>query len=119
VASAKAEIVRNNNGKVVAVSDGHDTYPERVTDSLGGVVAHHRRRFAYAVITAVAVIAAALAGAVVYVVRENDASTRCGFTPPGSEVLGGGYHVDWDWWPPGFMCVYTDESGNVESRRRP
>jgi hypothetical protein len=34
------------------------------------------------------------------------------------ELPGTGSHVDWEWWRPGFVCVYTDRSGNVVGRRR-
>jgi hypothetical protein len=73
----------------------------------------------YGVIGAVAVLAV-LVGTVIYTIHEERASTACGFTPPGREELPGtGSHVDWEWWPPGFVCVYTDDLGNVVGRRRP
>lgn len=59
---------------------------------------------------------------VVYEVRHEHASTACGFTPPDREAVPPstvGSHVDWEWWTPGFICVYTDASGNVVARRRP
>jgi hypothetical protein len=73
----------------------------------------------YAVIGALA-LAAVLVGAVTYEVRHEYASMACGFTPPSREELpGSGWHMDWGWWPPGFVCVYTDERGSVVARRRP
>ena len=78
-----------------------------------------RFTFSYAVIGLMAV-AAVLAAAVIYSIREERASTACGFTPPGREDLpGSGSHVDWEWLPPGFVCVYTDDRGNEVARLRP
>ena len=68
-----------------------------------------------------ALVAVVVAG-VIYSAREESASTACGFTPPGREELPPstvGWHVDWDWWVPGFVCVYEDANGNVVDRRRP
>jgi hypothetical protein len=92
-----------------------------VSVSRGESVARGRLRLTiwYAAISALAV-AAVFVAAVFYSIREERASTGCGFTPPGREVLpGSGWHVDWEWWPPGFICVYTDHGGNVVARRRP
>jgi hypothetical protein len=47
----------------------------------------------YAVIAAVAVLTVLL-GIVIYAIRDERASTACGFTPPGREELGGsGWHA--------------------------
>jgi hypothetical protein len=92
-----------------------------VSDSGGESVARGRLRstISYAVIGAMAV-AAVILGVVVYTIREERASTECGFTPPSREELPGtGWHVDWEWTPPGFICVYTDDRGNVVARRPP
>jgi hypothetical protein len=92
-----------------------------VTDSLGEPVAARNLRATvwYAVIAAVALLAV-LVGIVIYAILEERASTACGFTPPGREELpGSGWRADWEWWPPGFVCVYTDDRGRVVSRRRP
>ena len=68
------------------------------------------------------VLVAVLVGVVIYEIRHEHASTACGFTPPDREAVPPstvGWHVDWEWWTPGFVCVYTDASGNVVGRRRP
>jgi hypothetical protein len=70
----------------------------------------------------VVVVLAVLVGVVVYEVRHEHASTACGFTPPGREAVPPstvGWHVDWEWWTPEFVCVYTDANGNAVARRRP
>jgi hypothetical protein len=65
-------------------------------------------------------VAAVLVVGVIYSIREERASTACGFTPPGREDLpGSGWHVDWEWLSPGFVCIYTDDRGNEVARRRP
>jgi hypothetical protein len=65
-------------------------------------------------------VVAVVVGVVIHSFREERAATACGFTPPGREELpASGWHVDWEWWPPGFICVYTDRRGNVVARRRP
>ena len=100
---------------------GQNAYSDRVNEYRGEPVAraHHGFTIWYAVIGALALVAV-LVGAVTYEVRHEYASTACGFTPPSREELpGSGWHVDWGWWPPGFVCVYTDERGNVVARRRP
>ena len=92
-----------------------------MTDSLGERVARRHLRFTvwYAVIGTVAVLTV-LVGVAIYATREEHANTACGFTPPGQEALPGrGWHVDWEWWPSGFVCVYTDDGGKVVGRRRP
>jgi hypothetical protein len=92
-----------------------------VTDSLDEPVAPRNLRFRvrYTFIAAVAVLTV-LVGIVMYAIREERASTGCGFTPPGREELpGSGSHADWEWWAPGFVCVYTDDHGRVVGRRRP
>lgn len=92
-----------------------------MTDSLGEPVAPRNLRSTvwYAVSAAVAILTV-LVGLVIYAIREDRASTACGFTPPGREELAGsGWHADWEWWPPGFVCVYTDDRGRVVGRRRP
>ena len=92
-----------------------------MTDSLGEPVAPRNLRFTvwYAVIGAVAVLTV-LVGIVIYAIREERASTGCGFTPPGREELpASGWRADGEWWPPGFVCVYTDDRGRVVGRRRP
>jgi hypothetical protein len=92
-----------------------------VSDYRGEPVARGRLRFtiSYAVI-AVMAVAAVFVGGVIYSIREERASTGCGFTPPSREQFpGSGWHVDWVWLPPGFVCVYTDDRGNVVARRRP
>ena len=92
-----------------------------MSDYRGETVTRDRLRFpmSYAVIGVMAV-AVMFVGGVIYSVREERASTGCGFTPPSREELpGSGWHVDWEWLPPGFVCVYTDDRGNVVARRRP
>jgi hypothetical protein len=27
-------------------------------------------------------------------------------------------HADWEWWPPGHICIYTDRQGRVIGIRR-
>jgi hypothetical protein len=79
----------------------------------------HLRTVWYAVVAAVAVLTVVF-GIVVYAIREERASTACGFTPPGREELpGSGSRAEWEWWPPGFVCLYTDHRGRVVDRRRP
>ena len=93
-----------------------------MTDSLGepAAIRHLSFRIWYAVIGAVVLLAVLAAVYIVYSMREERASTACEFTPPGREELpGSGSHVDWEWWPPGFVCVYTEDSGKVVGRRRP
>jgi hypothetical protein len=56
-----------------------------------------------------------------WVVVDERAQTECGFTPPDlPERLrrASGFHADWEWWPPGHVCVYTDREGRVIGRRR-
>lgn len=67
-----------------------------------------------------AALAAVLVGIVIYAIREERAQTGCSFSPPGrEEVATFGSRADWEWWPPGFVCLYTDERGHVVDRRRP
>jgi hypothetical protein len=90
-----------------------------MSESAGEPAAPRLLRFAVwcAALGALAILAV-LVG-VVYIDREDRAATGCGFTPPGREDLpGSGWHVDWEWWPPGFVCVFT-EDGKVVARRRP
>jgi hypothetical protein len=90
-----------------------------VTDYLDEPVAPRASRVRYAVIAAIAIFTV-LFGIVIYAIREERASTGCGLTPPGREELtGSGWRADWEWWPPGFVCVYTDDQGRVVGRRRP
>ena len=92
-----------------------------MSDYRGETVTRDRLRFpmSYAVIGVMAV-AVMFVGGVIYSVREERASTGCGFTPPSREDLpGSGWRVDWEWLPPAFVCVYTDDRGNVVARRRP
>jgi hypothetical protein len=61
-----------------------------------GTSSRHLRTVWYAVIAAVAVLTV-LFGIVIYAIREERASTACGFTPPGrEEPPGSGSHADWE-----------------------
>jgi hypothetical protein len=66
------------------------------------------------------VLLATVAGGAWWVAADNRAQTECGLTPPGfpSHLRGGGVHADWEWWPPGHVCVHTDDQGRVLARRR-
>jgi hypothetical protein len=92
-----------------------------VSDYRDEAVVRGRLRFTISsAVIGVMAIAPAFVGGVIYSIREERASTGCGFTPPSREKLpGSGWHVDWEWWPPGFICVDTDDRGKVVARRRP
>jgi hypothetical protein len=60
-------------------------------------------------------VVTALAGSQVWHERELN---RCGLTPPGHVGVGFGYHVRWDWTPPGWECVHTDKQGRVVREER-
>ena len=63
---------------------------------------------------------AALAGAGWWLAVDNRAQTACGFTPPDlpQRFRSGGVQADWEWWPPGHICIYTDREGRVIGKRR-
>lgn len=83
-----------------------------------------RRRFrgrgrlvlAVVVLVAVAAAAAAMAG----VGSSRDAMDDCTATPPGAGSAPGTIvAVDWEWFPPGYVCVFEDRNGRELERRRP
>ena len=77
-----------------------------------------RRRLALAgvLLVAVAVAALALAG----VDSSRDAMDDCTATPPsGASAPGTVVAVDWEWFPPGYVCVFVDQNGREVERRRP
>lgn len=80
-----------------------------------------RRGFALVVIPVGAALLVGISAPFVYLHSMNHANTACGRTPPDrpSPARTSGWHVRWDWTPPGFVCVYTNRAGNVVTERRP
>lgn len=77
------------------------------------------RRFVLAVILLVALALAAVA--VASVGSSRGAMDECTATPPeraGSDP-GTIVSVDWEWFPPGYVCVFADRNGRELERRRP
>ena len=66
---------------------------------------------AIAVVMTVAAIGAPL-------VTADTAWNRCLADPPGSNKPGTGRFVEWEWAPPGYVCVYTDKQGGTLGRER-
>jgi hypothetical protein len=69
------------------------------------------------------VLVAALTAAVIAVASvgsSRDAMDDCTATPPGAASPPGAIvAVDWEWLPPGYVCVFEDRNGRELERRRP
>ena len=59
-----------------------------------------------------------LVAAVAFGIWRETEFNACGLTPPGRVQVGTGYHMRWDWTPPGWVCVYTDLQGRVVREER-
>jgi len=63
-----------------------------------------------------------VAGGMAWPVWHEHKFTLCGFEsskPAAARAAASGYHLRWDYTPPGWVCVYTDRSGRVVAERRP
>jgi hypothetical protein len=66
------------------------------------------------------VLTTLLVGYLIFFFTEGTLSERaleqCAHDPhlPTSSIT-----VRWDWWRPGYICVYLDDSGRVVEERRP
>jgi hypothetical protein len=72
----------------------------------------------FVALTATIAIAAAFwfIGTGYRLLREDNAWERCLSDPPGSNKPGSGRHLEWEWMPPRYYCVYTDRTGRVLGR---
>ena len=80
------------------------------------------RVIGHAVIAAVAALVLLVAGGMAWPVWHEHKFTLCGFEsskPAAARAAASGYHLRWDYTPPGWVCVYTDRSGRVVAERRP
>lgn len=80
------------------------------------------RVVSHAVVAALAAFVLLVAGEFAWVVWYEHDSTLCGFEsskPASARAAASGYHVRWDYTPPGWVCVYTDRSGRVVAEQRP
>jgi len=78
-----------------------------------------RRRLVLGVVLFLAL--ATVAAAVASVGSSREAMDDCTATPPGRAGTTPGtiVGVDWDWLPPGYVCVFKARDGRELARRRP
>jgi hypothetical protein len=77
------------------------------------------RRLVVAAGLLIALAAATVAAA--SIASSRDAMDDCTATPPGRVGSDPGMivAVDWEWLPPGYVCVFQDRNGRELDRRRP
>jgi hypothetical protein len=74
------------------------------------------RRTLRRVALVVAVLAAISIGGAYWYVEAQTIATRCESEPPAATS---GHRQEWDWWPPGYECIFHDDQGRTTARVRP